>query len=138
MTSKKNPVFVAAIAGVIVIPLMLALVVNVQCDLFEKLTGHSARVDRATTDVQRIATDGVEAFKATRGRYPTAEEGLGILLREKILRPNTPDGTLADPWGREYIYRHPGQKHADSFDVLTYGADGRPGGGAEDADIVNE
>ncbi len=118
--------------------LTLALAANDTCDMFGELTGHTAGVDRAKTDVQRIASDGVEAFKATRGRYPTAEEGLRILLRENILRPNTRDGTLADPWGREYIYRLPGQKHADSFDVLTYGADGRPGGRADDADIVND
>jgi general secretion pathway protein G len=134
----KKAVSVAAAGAAMVLLLTLAIGVNVECDLFGSLTGHSARVDRAKIDVQRIASDGVEAFKARRGRYPTVEEGIGILLREKFLRSNTPDGTLADPWGREYIYRHPGQTHADSFDVLTYGADGQPGGRAEDADIVND
>ncbi len=96
-----------------------------------------ARVDRAKTDVQRIATDGVEAFKVMRGRYPTTEEGLKILMDEKFLKPNSPEGKLKDPWDREYIYLYPGQAHPDSFDVKSYGADGQPGGDGENADIVN-
>lgn len=96
-----------------------------------------ARVDRAKTDVQRIASDGVEAFKVMRGRYPTTEEGLRVLVEEKFLKANSPDGTLKDPWNREYVYLYPGQAHPDAFDVKSYGADGQPGGDGENADIVN-
>ena len=96
-----------------------------------------ARVDRAKTDVQRIASDGVEAFKVMRGRYPTTEEGLKILIDERFLKANSPDGKIKDPWDREYVYLCPGQAHPDSFDVKSYGADGQPGGEGENADIVN-
>jgi general secretion pathway protein G len=96
-----------------------------------------ARVDRAKTDVQRIASDGVEAFKVMRGRYPTTEEGLKLLIDEKFLKANSPDGKLKDPWDREYIYLYPGQAHPDAFDVKSYGADGQPGGEGDNADIVN-
>jgi general secretion pathway protein G len=96
-----------------------------------------ARTDRAKTDVQRIASDGVEAFKVMRGRYPTTEEGLKLLIDEKFLKPNSPEGKLNDPWNHEYIYLYPGQAHPDSFDVKSYGADGQPGGEGENADVVN-
>ena len=96
-----------------------------------------ARTDRAKTDVQRIASDGVEAYKVMRGRYPTTEEGLKLLIDEKFLKPNAEGGKLHDPWGRDYIYLYPGQAHPDSFDVKSYGADGQPGGTDENADIVN-
>ncbi len=96
-----------------------------------------ARVDRAKTDVQRIASDGVEAFRVMRGRYPSTEEGLKFLIDEKFLKANDKDGTLRDPWGREYIYLYPGQAHPDAFDVKSYGADGQPGGEDENADLVN-
>jgi general secretion pathway protein G len=96
-----------------------------------------ARTERARTDVQRIASDGIEAYKVMRGRYPSTEEGLGLLLQEKYLKPNDKDGKLKDPWQNEYIYLFPGQAHPDSFDVKTYGADGQPGGDGENADIVN-
>ncbi len=95
-----------------------------------------ARTDRAKTDVQRIASDGVEAYKVMRGRYPTTEEGLGVLIQEKFVKPNK-GGKLHDPWGRDYIYLYPGQAHPDAFDVKSYGADGQPGGDGENADIVN-
>jgi general secretion pathway protein G len=97
----------------------------------------SARVDRAKTDVQRIANDGIEAFKVMRGRYPTTEEGLKLLIDEKFLKPNSAEGKLKDPWDREYVYLYPGQLHPDAFDVKSYGADGQPGGEGENADIVN-
>ncbi len=99
--------------------------------------GEKARVDRAKTDVQRIASEGIEAYKVMRGRYPTTEEGLQLLIQEKFLKPNSKEGKLLDPWNREYIYLQPGQVHADSFDVKSLGADGQPGGEGENADIVN-
>jgi general secretion pathway protein G len=96
-----------------------------------------ARTDRAKTDVQRIASDGIEAFKVMRGRYPSTEEGLKLLIDEKFLKPNAEGGKLHDPWGRDYVYLMPGQAHPDAFDVKSYGADGQPGGEGENADIVN-
>ena len=41
-----------------------------------------------------------------------------------------------DPWGNEYQYTVPGQSGAD-FDIVSYGADGAPGGDKKDADISN-
>ena len=40
-----------------------------------------------------------------------------------------------DPWGNDYIYKKPGD-HGE-FDIISYGADGQPGGEDEDADIGN-
>ncbi len=42
---------------------------------------------------------------------------------------------LKDPWGRPFMIRVPGEKNVD-FDIVSYGADGKPGGTGEDADIV--
>ena len=108
-----------------------AVAVNVTGRLAE------AKQKQATTDVNNIAGQGVDAFKVMRGRYPTAEEGIGILVQEKFLKANSPDGKLKDPWGREYIYLNPGQAHADAYDVKSYGGDGAPGGDGENADVVN-
>ncbi len=38
-----------------------------------------------------------------------------------------------DPWNREYIYLSPGVH--EEFDILSYGADGAPGGEGKNADI---
>lgn len=42
---------------------------------------------------------------------------------------------LKDPWGRDYVLVMPGQKNVD-FDLVSYGADGQPGGADEDADVI--
>jgi general secretion pathway protein G len=95
-----------------------------------------AKVKQAETDVRNIASQGVDAFKVMRGRYPTTEEGLNVLIQEKFIKANK-SGKLVDPWGQEYIYLSPGQAHPDGFDVKSYGADKQPGGEGENADIVN-
>ena len=74
-------------------------------------------------------------------RYPTAEQGLNAL----VVKPETspvpgnwkPGGYLErlpkDPWGNPYQYVNPGL-HGE-IDVLSTGADGKPGGEGLDADI---
>jgi general secretion pathway protein G len=42
---------------------------------------------------------------------------------------------LKDPWGNKYVLVIPGQKNFD-FDIVSYGADGKPGGEGDAADIV--
>lgn len=42
---------------------------------------------------------------------------------------------LKDPWGNPYVLVIPGHKNVD-FDVVSYGADGQPGGEGDNADIV--
>lgn len=42
---------------------------------------------------------------------------------------------LLDPWGNKYILVVPGKVNR-SFDIVSYGRDGKPGGEGEDADIV--
>ena len=43
-------------------------------------------------------------------------------------------GQLRDPWDRSYLYVMPGPD-GHPYEVLSYGADGQPGGEGENADI---
>jgi len=43
---------------------------------------------------------------------------------------------LIDPWGNPYVIIVPGQYNID-FDIVSYGADGQPGGEGEDADVIS-
>jgi general secretion pathway protein G len=106
-----------------------AVAVNVFGNLAE------AKVRTAKSDIAKIA-DGVDTYKVLRGHYPTTEQGLAALIQEKVLKANK-NGKLLDPWDHEYVYLSPGQVHADSYDVKSYGADGVPGGDGENADLVN-
>lgn len=46
------------------------------------------------------------------------------------------DDDLLDEWGKEFILRYPGEEHKHGFDIVSYGADGKPGGEDEDRDII--
>ena len=75
------------------------------------------------------------------GRYPTSAEGLaGLVQRSGTTAlwngPYLRGGAVpADPWGRPYVYRSPGQQ--GPYDLISYGADGQEGGTGAAADITN-
>jgi general secretion pathway protein G len=72
------------------------------------------------------------------------EQGLDALVRRPDRAPvpeNYPaDGYLdsrrvpKDPWQRDFVYAVPGPDGA-AFEILSYGADGEPGGTGDAADI---
>ena len=104
-----------------------------------------AKVKQAETDVRSIASQGVDAFKVMRGRYPTTEQGLQALITKPSTEPipnNWKQGGYLerssvprDPWGQPYQYLNPGLR--GEIDVFSFGADGQPGGEGENADLVN-
>ncbi|MGH7868194.1 MAG: type II secretion system protein GspG [Candidatus Dormibacteraceae bacterium] len=86
-----------------------------------------AKREAAALDI-KMFDDGLGLFKLRHGHYPTTAQGLTVFLKGQMTR---------DPWGHDYVYRRPGKLHPDSYDVTSFGADGRPGGERDDADIVN-
>jgi len=105
------------------------------------------RPDEAKQVKARIQMESMETaiklYKLDSGMYPTTEQGLQALVEQ----PQT--GTLPrkwrkggylekgkvpkDPWGNEYIYLSPGA--SGDYDIISYGADGVPGGEEFDKDI---
>lgn len=81
----------------------------------------------------------LEIYNLDVGRFPTSEQGLDALVREPSgVRgwngPYLKKGELPeDPWGNSYEYRFPGKHGAP--EITSLGADGRPGGSGEDADV---
>lgn len=49
--------------------------------------------------------------------------------------PYLPKEIPLDPWGNAYVYKTPGEHGA--YDIISYGADGIPGGDGENEDIVS-
>jgi len=87
----------------------------------------------------------LDAYRLDNGGYPSTAQGLAVLWtappgdsrptswRGPYLRKEVP----LDPWGRPYIYKSPGEQSAAGYDLLSYGADGQPGGEAEASDVVS-
>jgi len=94
---------------------------------------------------QDIATlvQALKLYRLDNLRYPTTEQGLQSLVVRPGLAPlpgNWKAGGYLeklpnDPWGQPYVYLSPG-RHGE-IDVISFGADGQPGGEGNDADIGN-
>lgn len=124
---------------IVIIGLLAAMIVP-------RFVGRTEEAKRVAAKADIEATLGValDAFEIDNGRYPTTAEGLealrvnptspplpnwkGPYLKKKI--PN-------DPWGNPYHYVSPGIHNPDSYDLYSYGRDGREGGSNYDADITN-
>ena len=75
--------------------------------------------------VQRLKSE-VGFFKVATNRYP---EDL-----EELVRRGQMEEVPRDGWDRAFIYRRPGERGAP-FDIVSYGADGAPGGSGADEDV---
>ena len=103
-----------------------------------------ARQVKALLDIQNLET-ALKLYKLDNASYPSTEQGLQALVE----MPET--GTIpkkwkkggylekgkvpTDPWGNDFVYLSPGLK--GDFDIISYGADGVPGGEDENKDINN-
>lgn len=103
-----------------------------------------AQVGKSQVKVARAQINSLEQaldqFRLDVGRYPSTEEGLAALNAgppsvEGWAGPYLRKDVPADPWGRAYVYQHPGRN--SEMELASLGRDGRPGGSGEDADIVN-
>lgn len=102
-----------------------------------------ARIARANSDVEALKS-AIALYRADNFAIPTQRQGLEALIVKPTTAPvpkNWREGgyldSLAlpvDPWGNPYIYLAPGS-HKEPFEILSYGADGAPGGEGEAADI---
>ena len=94
-----------------------------------------------TASVQIADLDkSLELFKLDVGRYPNDAEGLRALVERPATAPGwsgpyLKKGLPVDPWGGAYQYKSQG-RHG-SPDVFSLGADGKPGGDSDNADIFN-
>jgi general secretion pathway protein G len=97
-----------------------------------------ARVTAARTDVNNLM-QALKLYKLDNQRYPTTEQGLQALVVKPTTGPIPPnwkpyvEKLPQDPWRNPYQYLNPGVK--GEIDVMSFGADGQPGGEGKNADI---
>jgi general secretion pathway protein G len=144
MQKKRNIRRLRRRAGVTLIEMLVVLAIIA---LFAALVaprmlrrGDEARVTAAKAQVNSFMT-ALGAYKLDTSQYPTTEQGLQALrLKPEGLDqwngPYLPKDIPPDPWGRPYIYKYPGE-HGDEPDIISYGADGQPGGDGINGDILS-
>ena len=83
----------------------------------------------------------LDNYRLDVGRYPTTDQGLQALREQpdgyvtKWDGPYLKKAVPVDPWGNAFAYESPSE-HGD-YAIISYGADGRPGGEDVDTDIVS-
>lgn len=103
-----------------------------------------AQVGKSETKLARAQIDALEKaldqYRADTGHYPSSEQGLAALMTRPGNEPKWGGPYMkrevpADPWGRPYLYRQPGE-HGE-VDLSSLGSDGRPGGSGDASDVQN-
>lgn len=124
---------------VIVILTILATIVGV------KVAHHPTQARIATAQSQiGILRTALQTYRMDQGGFPSQGQGLQALVRRPETPPvprNYPEGGYLeaprvpdDPWGAPYVYLVPG-RGGEAFEVLSYAADGKPGGTGDATDI---
>lgn len=85
--------------------------------------------------------DALDLYRLDNQGLPTTAEGLKALVEKPANAtgwngPYLSQGKIPqDPWGKDYQYTAPGQ-HGE-YDIVSLGADGKPGGEDENQDVVS-
>ena len=128
-TSKRAFTLLEIVVVVTIIALLAALVAP---RLLGQIGKSKSKV--ALSEVSSIAQQ-VNLYLLDNGMSKPSEDleltvltqGSDAYLREK---------DLIDPWGNQYQIIVPGVENPD-FDIVSFGANGEPGGEGEDADVIN-
>lgn len=126
--------------------LLELLVVMVIIGLLAAYVGprYFSQVGKSEIKMAQAQIDALEKalhqYRLDVGNYPATEQGLIALVTRpgnetRWQGPYLSKLPPADPWGRPYVYKYPGERA--EFDLLSFGKDGQPGGEGEAADITN-
>jgi general secretion pathway protein G len=122
----------------LVVMVILGLLVGyVAPKLFSQVGKSEVKSARAQIGAIEKALD---LYRLDTGHYPPTDPGLPALTTKpegepKWNGPYLQKNVPADPWGRPYQYKQPGE-HGD-YDVWSLGKDGQAGGEGENADLGN-
>ncbi len=145
MITPRNPIdrrarrlargftLIEAIVVIVIIGVLATLIAP-------RLIGRVGSAKIATTRANAAAVaSALRLYHSDMGGFPDSGNILALAAR-----PNSPEekgpwienpDQLKDAWGNSFHLVVPGQKNMD-FDVVSYGADNKPGGSGDDADII--
>jgi general secretion pathway protein G len=132
-SAERGFTLIELLIVMIILGLLAALVAP---KMFQKVG--SSKQKAAKAQIAMLGT-ALDAYRLDVGKYPTAQEGLEALRKNP--GHDTWDGpylskdTPPDPWGKQYVYRYPGE-HGD-YDLYSMGADGQEGGEGENSDVAS-
>lgn len=131
--SNRGFTLIELMVILVVIGVLAALIVPNVLDRAD-----DSRVTAARTDVNQLM-QALRLYRLDNQMYPTSGQGLQALVARPTVGPVPSnwrpyvEKLPTDPWGRPYQYLNPGIH--GPVDVLSFGADGQPGGEGSNADI---
>lgn len=108
--------------------------------------GRGARIAAAKQQIVNFET-ALKLYYLDNDFYPTTEQGFASLVTQPTTEPaptNWQGPYLEhsvvpnDPWSHPYVFTSPGVHNPESFDILSYGPDGKEGGGDDVANYQVE
>jgi general secretion pathway protein G len=127
---------------VMIVVVILAILATL---LIPRVMGRTEDAKRAATKAQISNIESaLQLYKLDNGNVPSTEQGLKALVERPVAGPPAPNwkagGYLpkvpVDPWGFPYKYTTPSTQGGE-FEIISFGADGTPGGEGKNADIVS-
>ena len=138
---RRSRVGFTLIEILVVIVVIAILATLVAPNVFQHVA--TAKTSTAKSQIEMLST-ALDAYRLDNGQYPTTQQGLAALVvKPSIDPPPTWHGPYLrkdvplDPWNEPYVYLSPGDVNPTGFDLLSYGADKKPGGDGENADILS-
>lgn len=128
-SSSAGVTLIEMLVVVTIIALFATLATPPVIDHLERSKAVKARVQ--ITSFEQALT----LYKLDNGVFPNGLEA----LRANALHGASPylvKEIPLDPWRHPYVYRFPGE-HGSQPDIISYGADGQPGGDGPNADIMS-
>lgn len=127
---------------VMIVVVILAILATL---LIPRVMGRTEDAKRAATKAQIANIESaLQLYKLDNGNVPSTEQGLKALVERPITGPPAPNWKAGgyipkvpvDPWGFSYKYTTPSTQGGE-FEIISFGADGTPGGEGKNADIVS-
>jgi len=134
--SKKN-IFAPSRGFTLIEMLIVIIILGLLASLVApKMFGKvdKARIKTAKAQIELLSA-AIDSFRLDMGRFPSSLEELRQCNDPKWDGPYLPKEIPLDPWNHPYVYKYPGEHGA--YDIICYGADGKPGGDGNDKDIVS-
>src|SRR6266566_1263853 len=129
MTSRKNEKGFTLLEIMLVVGIIV-IILGVAVARLGNTTG-IAKDMRVRADIQAINTQ-LKLYESMNGFFPTTEQGVQALVTQPDSDPRPTrwfqlyKEMPKDPWQNDYIYRNPGLKNPNGYDLYSAGPDRKP------------
>jgi general secretion pathway protein G len=138
-TNREGFTLIELMVVIVILGILAGLIVPRIMDRPEQAKRLKARMQIESLE------SALKLYKLDNGNYPDTEQGLQALVEKPevgaIPSKWREGGYLekgrvpVDPWENEFVYIAPGT--FGEYDIISYGADGAPGGEGKNLDVSN-